>query len=1286
MIDTMLRKKLRMILSWILALTLVFSAPAGVSFAADWEAVYDADMVLENDLAESTGYQADGNVIVCVRGGETALAEALDEGWSLRRYFQQTQAYSVEDVLASFEVEEETPATATESNAEYLIEAPFEEENEAEIVSESGMDADFEDILLIHTRDTESFIRKISQLPCVIYAQPDYICEIETAGGTGEPLYYAQQHLDSAEGGSDLRAAAGWNAMTEASSEEPVVVAVLDSGVDYTHPDLQNVMWDEGLNYPELTALGGGMYGINTSGDGPSDDPMDRFVGHGTHCASVIAGAWDHEGIAGVNGNARIMACCWMNQSGSTSNFIKAVNYIITAKNAGINLRVTSNSWGSNARFFYNSPANIDMERRLSDAGIINVYSSGNTGHNLDSYPENNHLNDGLSLIVGASDSAGGSAVFSDYGKQRVDVYAPGVNVLAAASLQDGVISMPAGYYPWLDQDHTGDVFFCDMENEADIRIAAGQSEAVIPGGPSDEEPELASPSSAEPELASPSNAKVPELASPSTAVMKLYGKEDNHALCFDIDSGKGDFPSFDIGFRLTAEEAALLPDSGKIHISFQMARTGALADPGKTVWNVQVWDTVSGEFETVETLQSIMMDPFWNIAAFAFEAEQFSSLLNEDNELRLRFTSEEKQASAGKSTFYIDNSGISMNAGLYCYSSGTSMACPQAAGLLALIIEKLQADNSDGAKSDMEIAQEALACLKGGVVKHEALSGKCTTGGVISAENSLTGQLCPVPVSLADNGDGTSTLSGYFFGTSQGTVTADGASVSILSWSDRSIVLKNRGGKERDAEIIVKNAAGQSGREFFNFGGTEENGYEMLPPLPVTVSDAKLAAAGDTVLCFADEKDNSRDFALSVWKYDIRTAEWSRVPLPANVTENQSVYNVYCSVTLAAGKTEIYALIDEVKSDVMSVGRLLTYDTVTGTWKHNVEVDIPSCAEGMLCVYNGELLVVGSDDDTQVNKIYPDTGEVFGSLPDMPADHKMGYAFQVGQDIVAAGLYNGLFQLILEALLPGILDFKDNVRYHADSGTWTESRSVFFGEDSEYLDSDTFRQCSAVPLKDGLMITGPVKNNGTAGMIDTWRYRSDTDSYEAYPALFDTFRTRNISSCLLNGKMYVLGASAAPERDGAMRFAFLDISDIAAAGYPDAKKSADNPDPKPKKSGDHYDPLWAEKPRYTGTWGAPVEDGTWYMDSSGIWYYYTNAYFRETWGYIVNPYAKEGDNRADWFWFDRNGHMLTGWQRIGNKWYYLNPVRNSTYGACQLGGITPDQYTLNADGSWAGY
>ena len=108
-------------------------------------------------------------------------------------------------------------------------------------------------------------------------------------------------------------------------------------------------------------------------------------------------------------------------------------------------------------------------------------------------------------------------------------------------------------------------------------------------------------------------------------------------------------------------------------------------------------------------------------------------------------------------------------------------------------------------------------------------------------------------------------------------------------------------------------------------------------------------------------------------------------------------------------------------------------------------------------------------------------------------------------------------------------------------------------------------------------------------------------------------------------------------------------------------------------------------EPLFTGTWNNPVKNGSWSQDAHGIWHYASSETFKNTWAYIYNPYAHDGQNTSDWFWFDRQGNMLTGWQFINGKWYYLNPSKDGTLGACQLGGVTPDGHTVDENGAWDG-
>lgn len=124
---------------------------------------------------------------------------------------------------------------------------------------------------------------------------------------------------------------------------------------------------------------------------------------------------------------------------------------------------------------------------------------------------------------------------------------------------------------------------------------------------------------------------------------------------------------------------------------------------------------------------------------------------------------------------------------------------------------------------------------------------------------------------------------------------------------------------------------------------------------------------------------------------------------------------------------------------------------------------------------------------------------------------------------------------------------------------------------------------------------------------------------------------------------------------------------------------------------------------------------GTWDYTTDGFWTFTAGRAYRNEWAYIYNPYASEGQNRADWFRFDEAGYMVTGWftdadgnvyylwpasdgtrghLTVGWQWidrdgdgreecYYFNPVSDGTKGRLFRSAVTPDGYEVNTDGAW---
>lgn len=227
--------------------------------------------------------------------------------------------------------------------------------------------------------------------------------------------------------GSDVNALKAWD-LTKGSKS--IRIAVIDTGVDYNHPDLKENMW---TNLAEAN----GKAGVDDDQNGYIDDihgydfanndsdPMDGND-HGTHCSGTIGAIHNNQvGVAGVMSDVSIVAVKFLGDdgSGSLEAAIKAIDYATT-----LNVDLMSNSWGGGGR----SQALLDAIQRASDKGIIFTAAAGNSSSNNDtspSYPASYQTPN--MVAVAATTAQNGLASFSSYGRNAVHIGAPGHNILS---------------------------------------------------------------------------------------------------------------------------------------------------------------------------------------------------------------------------------------------------------------------------------------------------------------------------------------------------------------------------------------------------------------------------------------------------------------------------------------------------------------------------------------------------------------------------------------------------------------------------------------------------------------------------------------------------------------------------------------------------------------------------------------------------------------------------------------------------------------------------------------
>jgi subtilisin family serine protease len=305
------------------------------------------------------------------------------------------------------------------------------------------------DVVRLHsrTKDVAALLSELSSNPDVAYAEPNFIVHVvaipnDTRFGELWGLQNTGQTVGGVPGvaGADISAVPAWDLSTGSTAN---VVAVIDTGIDYNHPDLAANVWSAPAGFtvtlngsvaPPITiSCPAGAHGFNAITN--SCDPMDDH-NHGTHVAGTIGAVGNNSlGVVGVNWTASIMAAKFLDSTGrgTIANAIKAIEFAIKTKelfDAGgtANVRVLSNSWGGGGF----SQALLDEINRADTFNMLFVAAAGNAATDNDiipSYPASYNAPNVVS--VAASDNRDELASFSNYGANTVHLGAPGRNVLS---------------------------------------------------------------------------------------------------------------------------------------------------------------------------------------------------------------------------------------------------------------------------------------------------------------------------------------------------------------------------------------------------------------------------------------------------------------------------------------------------------------------------------------------------------------------------------------------------------------------------------------------------------------------------------------------------------------------------------------------------------------------------------------------------------------------------------------------------------------------------------------
>ena len=929
----------------------------------------------------------------------------------------------------------------------------------------------------------------------------------------------------------------GWNDAAAAGDLEEVVVAVIDSGVDETNPDLEGVLWNEGEDYPELTALGGDAHGISTVPGTTSTAPVSAEQGHGTHVAGIIAAEWNGQGVSGVAPNVKIMSA--RSEVDTASDMLRCVNYVTAAAKAGVNVRVANCSWGMGS----SATRAFDIAfTQLGQAGVVAVFASGNSDSDMDATSNViSTLRDNPYVVVADSiDPSGALSMFSCYGQATTDVVAPGTTILST----------------WVtsEQQYLG-------EEDADAALYESFDEATraADGALDTEGAQVEGGASALQFSYAGIGGEVPVVEDRSfdgDASLELtYSVEAAQALGMTY----GGYPIMVV--QSTGIDLSGLSEKPR-YLSYRMNCSIGSGEGGMPLVYVGVKTKDGGASDPIEIINSFGLggDSWGGAVVELPENTDF-----EDFHLVFYYAAFDASITGGvqdrepaDGTIYIDSIGLGSDLVPYKYTQGTSMAAPAVAGAAAVMAGTYTGDSA---------AQ--LAARVKGAAQGDAYAEVCSTGGYATVDGAAHPSPVPTEAEVSENGK-TITVRGYFV-PDDVQVSIGGAACAIVSRDDAA----GGAGDDELAELVVQAPEGfaggetwvelvggnGSGRVLVQFDAVEQEGGagsqaayydEMNLPVPEELDDwggwQLVGFAGDVyALPQENEMNYNADHAFMM-KYDPQTREWSRVATPS---ADQLAAAGMRNVASMAGTTYQGSLVVQITSNARegdsefyTAGSYWRY-TAEGTWEH---IPVPSLDGATLSMSalgsDGESLYVfgGKGSYGYPNEFGEEGGEVKAILR---LDLETGEAEQVGEMVrerhnAHVAYRDGVFLVsggqntaAQEASSMGV----ERLRVLDEAETVLSPVGEMVERPAGWLVNGAVRMSSLVTetgelafapaaVADGFMIVGPRCDEGK-GIADTYTVANEDGAPpEAYGKLASDQRLLTPSALAYDGMLYVLAST----------------------------------------------------------------------------------------------------------------------------------------------------------------
>ena len=979
---------------------------------------------------------------------------------------------------------------------------------------------------------TEELVATLESLPGVLMAEPDAAHSLEGSVAPGTPNYvsessisstitanssqtdpllseqYALESTDVAPGGTNVQqlwSKLGYTSSQDVPADEQVVVAIIDSGVDYTNPDLANVMWADGDEAERLTGLPFGTYGYDLADE--DRDVLDP-EGHGTHVAGIVAAELGNdEGGAGMAPNARIMALKISDDDNVfvDSGIVRAYAYLKSAcQQAGVNIVAANNS---TVDLKVNPILKLVMNDALESCGIVSVCAAGNDSldNDLNVYQPASQRSTGV-VAVGAGNQDGSLADYSNYGVISTDIIAPGTDLLS---------TVPANQSSWVPTK-SSTLASDDFEDDSgcftlsvDDASPAGRSSAALNEG---------------------------------TVRWIIENGEAGQA--FSLVSSPFDASA-------CRDETAWIGFHGQVRLSQISEYDRILTVSVSSTDPDDPWVDLKPPIS-----QSAALD-YWGSLAFPITAADRARIDWENLSIRITRTIAAVDEGATL-TFLLDNMTLASFEAVapYAWMYGTSMATPVAAGAVALLSAAYPNDD----------AATRRARLMGSVTRDEALSDVCSSGGRLDLARAADPYPVVESATQARSDPSSLIIEGHFFGEAVGNVLVEGAGeASIASWSPERIEVSLPAGLSDAMRFVQVERASttsddpQTGRLRAFVAGTaaevDSRYFESLPTpdfdalnvqfndasgaWQVTEADGKLYCSGSFI---SHENEGTTNIAVLV--YDPNTSAWTldhtfdSIPFEAGAD----------NVLLCSHGTTLYLCTSgalyryDVRNAAGNAPRLICNDAVLSVPEYITLTHSAMVSDGTYVHLVGGLMEFKKESLALLATVEVSTGQT-STGPNLRQKRAWPNAQMLDGVLTVAG--GGLFSLVeptSERFVNG--SFQDAAPLPASivrgQAPQTASGAVPAGTELTAADGTRFT------LKgEGLILTGLVNAEDEN---DTYVYDPTADTWTTLAARLSPVKVLYAGGAVANGSFYALGfddTSSQGDRYGVVfkRFVFAEPS-----------------------------------------------------------------------------------------------------------------------------------------------